>query len=160
MAYSFLKHFSFSDYAELKVGTHDYFGNTIDVLPIPTIGSGLCYKLELSKETIPINSDLFFTLLMTTYVQGVDQLKGFKLMIASSNTWQGLVYDKWPYKKVPPIFTGELNSLLIAQIELELEESVWNYRNGEDDFDLCMKANETNQCESIFDTSTFQNDTR
>ena len=97
---------------------------------------------------------------MTTYVQGVDQLKGFKLMIASSNTWQGLVYDKWPYKKVPPIFTGELNSLLIAQIELELEESVWNYRNGEDDFDLCMKGNETKQCESIFDTSTFQNDTR
>ena len=90
----FFNHFSFSDYAELRVGTHDYFGKTIDVLPIPTIGSGLCYKLELSKETIPINSDLFFTLLMTTYVQGVDQLKGFKLMIASSNTWQGLVYDK------------------------------------------------------------------
>ena len=156
----FLNHFSFSDYAELKVGIHDYFGNTIDVLPIPTIGSGLCYKLELSKETIPINSDLFFTLLMTTYVTGVDQLKGFKLMIASSNTWQGLVYDKWPYKKVPPIFTGELNSLLIAQVELELEESVWNYRNGEDDFDLCMKGNETYYCESIFDTSTFQNGTR
>ena len=145
----------------LKVGTNqDNFGNTIDVTQVPSLLYGLCYKLELSKETIPINSDLFFTLLMSTYVQGVDELKGFKLMIASSNTWQGLVYDKWPYKTVPPIFTGELNSLLIAQIGLELEESVWNYRNGEDDFDLCMKGNETYQCESIFDTSTFQNGTR
>ena len=116
--------------------------------------------MELSKETIPINSDLFFTLLMTTYVQGVDQLKGFKLMIASSNTWQGLVYGRWPYKKVPQIVTGNLASELLSSVEIELEESIWNYRNGEDNFDLCMKGNENDHCKSIFDTSTFQNDTR
>ena len=147
----------------LRVGTHDYFGNTIDVLQIPTIASGLCYKLELSKGTIPISDPLnngFFTLFMTNSVEGTDKLEGFRLMIASSNTWQGLVYGRWPYKKVPPIVTGNLASKLMSSVEIELEENVWNYRNGEDNFDLCMKGNENDQCKSIFDTSTFQNDTR
>ena len=145
---------------ELKVGTHDYFGNTIDVLQISTILSGLCYKLELSKGTIPINSDEFFTLLMTNSLEGIDKLKGFRLMIASSNTWQGLVYGRWPYKKVPQIVTGNLASELLSSVEIELEESIWNYRNGEDNFDVCIEENEKNDCKSIFDTSTFQNDTR
>ena len=144
----------------LRVGTHDYFGNTIDVLQIPTIVSGLCYKLELSKGTIPISPSGFFTLSMTNFVEGMDKLEGFRLMIASSNTWQGLVYGRWPYKKVPQIVTGNLASKLLSSVEIELEESVWNYRNGEDNFDLCMKGNENDHCKSIFDTSTFQNDTR
>ena len=147
----------------LRVGTHDYFGNTIGVLQIPTIRGGLCYKLELSKETIPTkvnNVDLFLTLMMTNLIKGTDNLKGFKLMIASSNTWQGLVYGKWPYKKVPPIATGTLAPKLISNVDIELEESVWNYRKGEGNFDLCMKGYEKNHCKSIFDTSTFQNDKR
>ena len=147
----------------LRVGTHDYFGNTIDVLQIPTIRGGLCYKLELSKETIPTKgniSDLPFTLMMTNSIEGTDKLKGYRLMIASSNTWQGLVYGKWPYKKVPPIVTGNLVSKLMSNVDIELEESVWNYRNGEDNFVLCMKGKENDHCKSIFDTSTFQNDTR
>ena len=144
----------------LRVGTHDYFGNTIDVLQIPTIASGLCYKLELSKGTIPISPNGFFTLFMTNSVEGTDKLEGFRLMIASSNTWQGLVYGRWPYKKVPPIVTGNLASKLMSSVEIELEENVWNYRNGEDNFDLCMKGYENDHCKSIFDTSTFQNDTR
>ena len=144
----------------LRVGTHDYFGNTIDVLQISTILSGLCYKLELSKGTIPINSDEFFTLLMTNSVEGMDKLKGFRLMIASSNTWQGLVYGRWPYKKVPPIVTGNLASKLISNVDIELEESIWNYRNGKGNFDLCIKGNENDHCKSIFDISSFQNFTR
>ena len=144
----------------LRVGTHDYFGNIIDVLQISTILSGLCYKLELSKGTIPINSDEFFTLLMTNSVEGMDKLKGFRLMIASSNTWQGLVYGRWPYKKVPPIVTGNLASKLISNVDIELEESIWNYRNGKGNFDLCIKGNENDHCKSIFDISSFQNFTR
>ena len=144
----------------LRVGTHDYFGSTIDVLQIPTILSGLCYKLELSKGTIPISPNGFFTLFMTNSVEGTDKLEGFRLMIASSNTWQGLVYSRWPYKKVPQIVTGNLVSKLISNVGIELEESIWNYRNGEDNFDLCMKGKENDHCKSIFDTSTFQNDTR
>ena len=90
----------------------------------------------------------------------MDELKGFKLMIAASNTWQGLVYGKWPYQKVPPIITVDLASKLISNMDVELEESIWNYRNGEDNFDICMKGNENDHCRSIFDTSTFQNYTR
>ena len=115
--------------------------------------------MELSKGTIPINSDEFFTLLMTNSLEGMDKLKGFRLMIASSNTWQGLIYGRWPYKKVPPIVTGNLASKLISNMDIELEESVWNYSNGEDNFDHCMKENEKDHCKSIFDTSTLQNDT-
>ena len=150
----------------LKVGTnHDNFGNTIDVTQVPSLLYGLCYKLELSKGTIPKNSDLSLAglrtrLLMTNSLQDNDELKGFKLMIAASNTWQGLVYGKWPYKKVPPIATGTLAPKLISNVDIELEESIWNYRKGEGNFDLCMKGYEKNHCKSIFDTSTFQNDTR
>ena len=80
-------------------------------------------------------------------------------MIATRNTWQGLVYDE-KYKKAIPIVTGELVSKLIAYVAIKLEESIWDYRNGEDNFDVCIQENGKNNCKSIFDTSTFQNDTR
>ena len=83
---------------------------------------------------------------MTNSLEGIDKLKGFRLMIASSNTWQGLVYGRWPYKKVPQIVTGNLASELLSSVEIELEESIWNYRNGEDNFDVCIEENEKNDC--------------
>ena len=71
----------------VTVGNHDYFGKKMNVLPIPTIGRGLCYKLELSNGTIPTDSQKPLMALKST-VQGMDKLKGFSLMIASRNTWQ------------------------------------------------------------------------
>ena len=80
-------------------------------------------------------------------------------MIASRNTWQGLVYGE-KYKKAIPIVTGELASKLIAFAAIKLEESIWDYRNGKDNFDVCIQGNVKNDCKSIFDTSTFQDNTR
>ena len=142
----------------VTVGNHDYFGKKMNVLPIPTIGRGLCYKLELSNGTIPTDSQKPLMALKST-VQGMDKLKGFSLMIASSNTWQGIVYGE-KYKKAISYVTGELLTGSIAVVKIELEESIWNYYNGEDDFEGCMLGNEKNNCKSIFDTSTLQNDTR
>ena len=142
----------------MKVGTHNYFGKEINVLQITTITKGLCYKLELSKGAIPIEG-FPLKMDMSSLVQGIDKLQGFSLMIASRNTWQGLVYDE-KYKKAIPIVTGELVSKLIAYVAIKLEESIWDYRNGEGNFDLCIQENVKNNCKSIFDTSTFQNDTR
>ena len=141
----------------MKVGTHNYFGNEINVLPITTIAKGLCYKLELSKGAIPIKGNLKME--MSSLAQGIDKLQGFSLMIASRNTWQGLVYGE-KYKKAIPIVTADLASKLVALVDIKLEESIWNYRNGQDNFDVCIQGNVKNDCKSIFDTSTFQNDTR
>ena len=141
----------------MKVGTHNYFGNEINVLPITTIAKGLCYKLEFSKGTVPIKGNLKME--MSSLAQGIDKLQGFSLMIASINTWQGLVYGE-KYKKAIPIVTADLASKLIALVDIKLEESIWNYRNGQDNFDVCIQGNVKNDCKSIFDTSTFQNDTR
>ena len=142
----------------VAVGEHDYFGKKMNVLPIPTIGRGLCYKLELSNGTIPTDSQKPLMALKST-VQGMDKLKGFSLMIASRNTWQGVVYGE-KYKKAISIVTGNLLSGLIAFVKIELEESIWNYNNGEGNFDICMQENKKNNCKSIFDTSTLQDDTR
>ena len=163
IAFPVMFFFSFSESGppiSLRLGVHDYFGYKIDVLQIPTIRGGLCYKLELPNGMIPVDSDQIFGLMMTNSVQGMDKLKGFKLMIASSNTWQGLVYGKWPYNKAPSIVTGDLASASLVNVNIDLEENVWNYQFGEGDFDLCMKENETNHCKSIFDPLIFQNDTR
>ena len=156
----FFKHILHYRQSELvRVGTHNYFGNEMNVVPIPTIARGLCYKLELSKGTIPTDSERPF-MTMSNSVQGVDKLKGFTLMVASSNTWQGLVYSRVKYHKAISIVNGDLKSKLIAVVRIKLEESIWNYRNGGGNFDACMQRNENTNCKSIFDTSTFQNDTR
>ena len=96
---------------------------------------------------------------ISSSVQDMDELNGFALMIASSNTWQGIVYGK-KYKKAISYVTGDLLTGSIAIVKIELEESIWNYYNGEGDFEVCMQGNEKNNCKSIFDTSTLQNDTR
>ena len=119
---------------------------------------GLCYKLELSNGTIPIDSEKPLMSIRST-MQGMDKLKGFSLMIASNNTWQGIVYGE-KYKKAISYVAGDLLTGSIAVVKIELEESIWNYYNGEDDFEGCMLGNEKNNCKSIFDTSTLQNDTR
>ena len=80
-------------------------------------------------------------------------------MIASSNTWQGIVYGE-KYKKAISYVTGDLLTGSIAVVKIELEESIWNYNNGEGNFDICMQENKKNNCKSIFDTSTFQDNTR
>ena len=92
-------------------------------------------------------------------MQGMDKLKGFSLMIASSNTWQGIVYGE-KYKKAISYVTGDLLTGSITIVKIELEESIWNYRNGKGNFDLCIKGNKNDHCKSIFDISSFQNVTR
>ena len=80
-----------------------------------------------------------------------------KRMLKNLNLCQN--YDE-KYKKAIPIVTANLASKLIAFAAIKLEESIWDYRNGEGNFDLCIQENVKNDCKSIFDASTFQNDTR
>ena len=143
----------------LKLGTNNFFGKQIDAAQVITFGKGLCYKLEFLEKSIPTNRDLSFTFIMKSSLQGVDKLKSFNLMIASNNTWQGLVYSTWPYD-IPPVVAKDLVFGKTGQTQIYLKENLWNYRNGEENFNFCMSRNEENHCKSIFDVRTFKNDNR
>ena len=89
----------------LQVGTHkyvDYFNKnvTIETIPIRTMIRGLCYKLKLS------NPSNYFMLFAGSSIQSLDKLEKMNLMIATENTWQGLVGDRWPYSKGLKISKG------------------------------------------------------
>ena len=144
----------------LKLGANEYFGNQIDAVQVITLAKGLCYKLEFLEKSIPTDLDLSFTFIMKSSLQGVDKLKSFNLKIASNNTWQGLVYSTWPYDKIPPVVTKDLVFGKTGQAQIFLKENLWNYRNGEENFNLCMSRSEENHCKSIFDIMTFKNDSR
>ena len=144
----------------LKLGTNKYFGKQIDAAQVMTFGKGLCYKLEFLEKSIPTNRDLSFMFIMKSSLQGVDKLKSFNLMIASNNTWQGLVYSTWPYDKIPPVVAKDLVFGKTGQTQIYLKENLWNYRNGTENFNFCMSRNEENHCKSIFDVGTFKNDNR
>ena len=83
----------------LQVGTHDYvdyFGThgRLEIIPVRTTTQGLCYKLTLSN--IHMNELVFF---IGSSIQGLDKLEKINLMIATNDTWQGIVGNKWPYTK-------------------------------------------------------------
>ena len=150
----------YREYMPLRLGANEYSGYQIDAAQVVTIGKGLCYKLEFLEKSIPTNFDLSFNLVMESSLQGVDKLKSFHLMIASNNTWQGLVYASWPNDKIPPVVTKDLVLGNSVRVQIFLKENLWNYPNGEENFTLCMSRSQGNHCKSIFDTRTFKNNSR
>ena len=130
----------------LKIGKHDYFGNELELLPIRTMHRGLCYKLELSSD---LSLDLH--LVVTSSSKTKDKLKKVHLFVASKNTWQGIITYRWPYSKVPPIVTGQLDTESYKLMNIDLKENQWNFRTGKSDFDDCMKNDNASECSSIFD---------
>ena len=83
----------------------------------------------------------------------IDRVKKVHLLIASENTWQGIVIPSWPYEKAPPIITSNsvLNTMTMAIIDLS--ENIFKNRNGDTDYMKCFNAKSDNKCTSIFDTS-------
>ena len=136
----------------LKIGKHEYFGNELELLPIQTTHRGLCYKLELSSDQA-----LNLHLVVTSSSKRKDKLKKIHLFVASKNTWQGIITYRWPYSKVPPIVTGQLDTESYKLMNIDLKENQWNYREGIPDFDDCMKDNNASECSSIFDPTPCEN---
>ena len=89
---------SLTGFTPLQIGSQnyyvDYFDNkgTIEIIPIRTTAQGLCYKLTLSG---PMRMNIF----IGSSIQSKDKLEKIHLMIASNNTWQGIVGYNWPYSK-------------------------------------------------------------
>ena len=121
---------------------------------------GLCYKLKLSF-TIPIGLESKnFGLEMRSLTEGIDKLTKFKWTIAAENTWQGIIYSKWPYSNSPPIISADLMPGLSSFYLIELEENIWKYIAGETSFDRCMDDNEKESCLSIFDARSMNVESR
>ena len=88
---------------------------------------------------------------MTSSSKAEDKLKRVHLFAAAKNTWQGTIIYRWPYSKVPPFVTGELDTESFKLINIDLKENQWNYRTGMSDFDDCMNDGNGSECSSIFD---------
>ena len=139
----------------LKIGKHDYFGNELELLPIRTMHRGLCYKLELSSD---LSLDLH--LVVTSSSKTKDKLKKVHLFVASKNTWQGIITYRWPYSKVPPIVTGQLDTESYKLMNIDLKENQWNWRTGISDFNNCMNDDKAGGCSSIFDPMPYEHQNR
>ena len=144
----------------LKIGKHRYFNTQIEVLPVRTLMKGLCYKLYFGRhlKTFTIADRDHIEIFVTSNYEGMaDKLKGIHVTLAENNTWQGIIEKKWPYSKIPSGFMGSFSPEVFNTYIVELEENFFSYREGESDFDECMKENETSQCVSIFDPRCKEN---
>ena len=64
---------------------------------------------------------------------------------------QGTIGNDWPYSKIPFSASGDFSNELTSVISVNLEENIWNYRDGKDNFDDCMNSLNISKCYSIFD---------
>ena len=118
------------------------------MLPVQTPLLGLCYKLIFSTPLPDYPKHL--SLVIDVSSQGIDSLKKIHLLIASPDTWTGIIPKMWPYSKVPPLIHGDLELRIMNSYFIELEENIWNQRTGNIDFNTCM-GDINEKCASIFD---------
>ena len=93
----------------------------------------------------------------STYKNNTDKLEEIHVTVAENNTWQGIVEKKWPYSKIPSVFSGSFSVEFFNTYVIELDENFNVYRKGETNFDECMKKHEASQCVSIFDPRALKN---
>ena len=130
-----------------QIGEHAYHGTRATLEPIRTISYGLCYKFNLSN---PLSFYNQFQMIIGSSELGMDKLKKVDLFIASENTWQGTIGLGWPYSKIPLVASGAFSTDVANIINIAIEENIWNYRDGKDDFDDCMSGQHKGKCVSIF----------
>ena len=76
-------------------------------------------------------------------------------MIAATDTWQGIVGNRWPYSKRPPIISGSFSDAILNSNSIDIEENVFKYLEGKGDFDECMMDFQLPNCTSIFDPLSY-----
>ena len=135
----------------LEIGTHKYFGKEIEVASIQSATNGLCYKLKFS-DPLPYYSIPLQLIISSSLTQGVDKLEKVHILVASNNTWQGIVGNRWPYSKNAPLSVdGTFSTEFMSIFKVDLEENVWKSREGNSNFDECMNDRYLKDCASIFD---------
>ena len=130
---------------------HEYLGERVELVPIRTFLQGLCYKLKFldPKPFDPSASLQFF--ISSNISKGMDKLEKVSVTVVSSNTWQGIIGNGWPYTKDPLQIIGSLSTEIISYQIVDLKENVYINRVGQINFDKCMNENYTQACASIFD---------
>ena len=143
--------------ASLKIGTHDYFGKQIEVLPILTTMSGLCYKLEFSNP-LRYQTLQYLMLVMTSsyQLQNIDKLKKTNIWIAANSTWQGIIHKNWPYSKKPRVISKKYKQNTHTVVFINLEENIWKYQTSVSDFNSCMNEFGDEDCKSIFNPKSYK----
>ena len=155
--------FGFEEMAmKLKVGTHEYFGQSIETTPIRTT-SGLCYKVE-SKET-NFEDETSFVFTVYYYNWGNDQDEKFEkinLYVVADNTWQGVIYGSWANTKNPLKVTGDFHDLSINVNFVKIEATEWTYMKGNGNYSQCLQEQEpiSESCKSIFHPNSLKYESR
>ena len=142
----------------LQIGEHGYESNhatRVQVVPIRTAGNGLCYKFDLTNP-FPFYGNTLQMVISSSNL-GTDKLNKVDLFIAAENTWQGTIGFGWPYSKIPFSVSGAFSTETVNVISVDLEENIWNYRDGNDNFEHCMNSLPMNKCASIFDPRLLKN---
>ena len=144
----------------LQIGTHNYFGETINTVPIKTT-TGLCYKVQPLK--LEFNSYIMFFISGIGKENLVDKINLINLYVATNNTWQGLIYGVWPkHTKNPLKIVGEISQSSVNQYIAPLEIADWSYLEGNDNYSECLRDNEITDtgCKSMFHPSSYKLDNR
>ena len=130
---------------------HEYLGEKVELVAIRTYFQGLCYKIKFlnPKHFDPSTTLQFF--ISSNISEGMDKLEKVSVTVASSNTWQGVIGNVWPYNKDPLHIFGGLSTEVISYQTVDLKENMYINRVGEINFDKCMNENYTQTCASIFD---------
>ena len=153
--FSFYLSLHFEDFRTLKVGTHEYFGQTIETTPIRTTFA-LCYNVE-SKSKLDYDTALIFFV----YDQNtkMDKLKSIKLYVAANNTWQGVIYGAWPNTKNPLKVVGEFSKDGEHNMYyVPIEETERSHLKGIDDYSQCIDQKDSigQSCKSIFHPNSYK----
>ena len=137
---------------QLSIGFNKFVDNTIKLTPVRTIYHGLCYKIQFSNSFPDFPEAL--TLIVLENTSGRDELKKINMLIASNNTWQGIIINNWPYNKAPPLIEQKFIPNVMKMAYVHLEENVWKKRTGNENFKKCMENKVDNKCVSIFDITS------
>ena len=148
---------------ELKVGTREYFGQSIETTPIRTT-SGLCYKVESNETNFKDETSFVFSV-NANYLWGMDQDDKFEkinLYVVADNTWQGVIYGSWANTKNPLKVTADFHSLSIDANFVKIEAREWTYIKGNGNFSQCLQEREpiSESCKSIFHPNSFKYESR
>ena len=94
-----------------------------------------------------------------SWTQEIDKLSRVYLMLASHNTWQGIVSGRWPYSNSPTIVTGNFKENITQIIDIIMEENIWIRSGGLDNITDClepkMQPKTEPNCTSIFNPYSF-----
>ena len=92
--------------------------------------------------------------------KGIDKLKKINILIASNNTWQGIIINGWPYSKAPTLLEQKFIPNVYKMAYVHLEENLWKNRNGYTNFNKCIMDKDDGNCLSIFDIKTNEMENR